>query len=145
MRDLRNSYKANSTAREKSTVVVISQYKEDHGSLDGILGQRGWPIRHCTNFAQARSALGEHRNSIIVTERRLPDGNWKEVLEFAGTTCAVIVACQYADEQLWAEVLNVGGYDLLLKPFNTSEVSRVIAAAARVSGSGPTPDSVQFN
>lgn len=145
MRDLRNSYQANSTAPEKSTVVVISDDREDHGTLDGILGKSGWFIRHYANFGQARAALGENRRCVIVTERRLPDGNWRDVLQFAGADCAVIVACKYADEQLWAEVLNVGGYDLLLKPFNGSEVSRVIAAAARVSGRNSIADFVQFN
>jgi len=145
MRDLRNFYPANSTAAEKSTVVVVSDDKEDHGALDGILGEDGWSIRHCADFAQARVALGQYRHSVIVTERRLPDGNWRDILELAGADGVVVVACKYADEQLWAEVLNVGGYDLLLKPFNRSEVSRVIASAARVSGSRPSPDLAQLN
>jgi DNA-binding response OmpR family regulator len=36
-----------------------------------------------------------------------------------------------ADEYLWAEVLNLGGYDLLAKPFRDPEVKRVLAAALR--------------
>src|SRR5690349_22117687 len=132
MRDLRNSYPANSTASENSTVLVVSDEREDHGALDGILAQSGWSLRHCANCAQARDALRQNRNSVIVTERRLPDGNWRDILELTGGDGVVVVACKYADEELWAEVLNVGGYDLLLKPFNGSEVTRVMASAARV-------------
>jgi len=145
MRDLRNSYPANSTASENSTVVVVSDDKEDHGTLDGILGQNGWSLRHCANCAQARAALRQYRNSVIVTERRLPDGNWRDILELTGGDGVVVVACKYADEELWAEVLNVGGYDLLLKPFNGSEVTRVIASAARVFRSERGADAIPFH
>ncbi len=34
-----------------------------------------------------------------------------------------------ADERLWSEVLNLGGYDVLLKPFEPGEVLRVVNSA----------------
>ena len=41
----------------------------------------------------------------------------------------LIVTDRLADERLWAEVLNLGGYDLLLKPFDPEEVLRVVNSA----------------
>lgn len=41
----------------------------------------------------------------------------------------LIVASRLADERLWAEVLNLGGYDLLVKPFVADEVQRVVSLA----------------
>ncbi|MCL5744434.1 MAG: hypothetical protein M1541_11000 [Acidobacteria bacterium] len=41
-----------------------------------------------------------------------------------------IVTSRLADDALWAEVLNVDGYDLLLKPFRGEEVVRMVNAAA---------------
>ena len=35
------------------------------------------------------------------------------------------------DEALWAELLNLGGYDVLAQPFDQSEVARVITSAGR--------------
>jgi len=43
----------------------------------------------------------------------------------------LVVASRTADDRLWAEVLNIGGYDVLAQPFDSDEVSRVIAAARR--------------
>jgi DNA-binding response OmpR family regulator len=43
----------------------------------------------------------------------------------------LIVTSRTADEHLWAEVLNIGGYDVLPQPFNRDEVERVVAAARR--------------
>ena len=41
----------------------------------------------------------------------------------------MIVTSRLADDRLWAEVLNLGGYDVLAKPFDASEVARVVGTA----------------
>jgi DNA-binding response OmpR family regulator len=41
----------------------------------------------------------------------------------------LIVTSRLADEQLWAEALNLGAYDVLAKPFDTEEVIRVLSLA----------------
>ena len=41
----------------------------------------------------------------------------------------LIVADRLADDALWAEVLNLGGYDLLMTPFEPEEVWRVVSMA----------------
>jgi len=46
---------------------------------------------------------------------------------------AFILTSRLADEQLWAEVLNRGGYDLLIQPYDSMEVTRVVEAARRHS------------
>jgi DNA-binding response OmpR family regulator len=46
----------------------------------------------------------------------------------------LVVTSRMADEALWAEVLNMGGYDVLAQPLDTEEVTRVIGAALRRMG-----------
>jgi DNA-binding response OmpR family regulator len=41
------------------------------------------------------------------------------------------VTSRTADECLWAEVLNLGGYDVLAKPFNSNEFIQVVSTAWR--------------
>jgi DNA-binding response OmpR family regulator len=43
----------------------------------------------------------------------------------------IIVTSQFADECLWAEVLNLGGYDVLAKPFDSFEVIWLMSMAWR--------------
>jgi len=47
-----------------------------------------------------------------------------------------IVTSRLADERLWAEALNLGAYDVLAKPFDSTEAMRVVGAAWRAWG-GP--------
>jgi DNA-binding NtrC family response regulator len=78
-----------------------------------------------------------HNSSIdvVLAESEFPDGkNWRDFLEQMNRMPApppLIVFSPHADERLWAEVLNLGGYDLLLQPFDADETIRVLGLAAR--------------
>jgi len=45
----------------------------------------------------------------------------------------LVVTSKFPDESLWAEVLNLGGYDVLAQPFDREEVTRVVRSAVRSS------------
>jgi DNA-binding response OmpR family regulator len=80
----------------------------------------------------AFQSLAARRISIVVCERDLPDGSWRDVLERLGSSPErpyLIVTSRLADEWLWAEVLNIGGYDVLAKPFNAEETRHVLETA----------------
>jgi len=76
--------------------------------------------------------MGSSATDVVLCESEL---SWKTIL----ATCESLPKCprllvvsRCADERLWAEVLNLGGYDVLLKPFEPMEVTRVVAAATMV-------------
>jgi len=48
----------------------------------------------------------------------------------------LIVSSRNADERLWAEVLNLGGFDVIATPFDSFEVSFVAATAAATAELG---------
>jgi DNA-binding response OmpR family regulator len=67
----------------------------------------------------------------VFCECTLPDGTWKEILARTGSLAEpppVVVTSRLADDYLWAEVLNLGGYDVLAKPLMAEEVRRVLAS-----------------
>ena len=81
------------------------------------------------NPAYAIERLGASAVSVMVCESVLEDGTWKDILEHnqSGSYAPpLIVTSRLADEYLWAEVLNLGGYDVLPKPFNDREVRHVL-------------------
>jgi DNA-binding response OmpR family regulator len=70
-----------------------------------------------------------------MTERDLPVGNWKDVLaaiQQLPQTPLLIVTARLADEYLWAEVLNLGGQDVLSQPFQVTELLWVLGNAWRM-------------
>ena len=74
--------------------------------------------------------FGEFRDLIA---RLLEDGTWKSVLGHIRGEAhppLLVVTSRVADEHLWAEVLNLGGYDVLAKPFIAEEVRHVCTTAS---------------
>jgi DNA-binding NtrC family response regulator len=118
-----------------SLVLLISPRIEDHISLQGIFHGSRWKMEGamsaCDGLAMIRR---NHREiAVVICEHRLPDGDWKlflaELLALA-VRPSLIVCSRLADERLWVEVLNLGGFDLLLcAPFVPEEVLRVTESA----------------
>jgi DNA-binding response OmpR family regulator len=69
---------------------------------------------------------------IVICERLLADGDWKDLLTYIESLPKrpqLIVSSRLADEQLWSEVLNLLGDDVLATPFHPREVIHVVTCA----------------
>jgi DNA-binding response OmpR family regulator len=76
---------------------------------------------------------------VVICGCALPDGDWRGMLDEVAAMPkppSLIVSSRLADERLWAEVLNLGGYDVLLTPFDENEVFWVAYFAWRSSRKG---------
>jgi DNA-binding NtrC family response regulator len=115
-----------------SGVLFISPSADDAKALSEMLSGVGIACAHARDVAQARNMLRTKGFGAVVTEARLPDGSWHDVLGAAGRTrrrIAVVVTDLLADAHFWADVLDGGAFDLLPKPFCCSEVQRILASA----------------
>ncbi|HLK68398.1 MAG TPA: hypothetical protein VKU19_33430 [Bryobacteraceae bacterium] len=124
------------------TVLSVSPMPEDHTSLRSIFdrseptlcGLSRWTLRPCATVESAIGALCHARIPLVVTERDLAPGSWRDILEnisLLPDAPVLIVTSRLADEYLWAEALNLGAYDVLAKPFDPCEVKRVLDSAWR--------------
>jgi FixJ family two-component response regulator len=83
-------------------------------------------------LAEAVNRLRETSSIVLITDAVLTDGNWKDLLAHTAQQRQpppVIVAAHHADDRLWMEVLNSGGYNVVAKPFEERDVFRVISMA----------------
>jgi DNA-binding response OmpR family regulator len=129
-----NTLQERAEMMERVTILVITPFPEDHVFLSETLVAPDWHLIHAQDCAQSRQLARQHKISVVVCERVLPDGIWNDILEAThgmDTTPPLIVVSRHADECLWAEVLNLGGYDVLVKPFDAREVFRVTEMACR--------------
>ena len=120
-------------ATTKAPVLLILPNEEDHRSLNAILIGSDWNSQFVSTFEQARNMLCVIRWQAIMCEARLTDNRgWKDVLREIQALVhppPLIVTDRLADEALWAEVLNLGGYDVLMRPFYAREVLHVFQMA----------------
>ena len=86
---------------------------------------------------QARELLQTHPAvDVIIIQVTLADGNWCDLFRYLvdrSSHASVVVSSPQADERLWSDVLWRGAYDLLVEPYESGEVCRVVEGALRVA------------
>lgn len=121
-------------------ILCVEPNEEDRGSLVDIFNSGPWSLcpdvrwTLITAFSlrSARHILARSSMALVLCEHDLAPGTWRELLEQVSALPHppyLIVTSRLADERLWAEALNLGAYDVLAKPFDRTEVTRVVSMA----------------
>jgi len=128
------------------SVLVASPSSEDHTAVRRIFGTGGWKIYSAGTAEETFRALHRLSVDIVITATEFPEGpTWRDILQEIGEMAEplpVIITSRLADDRLWAEVLNLGAYDLLVQPFDENETRRVVGLAARHSRRRRAPPAV---
>ena len=123
-----------STPDHNVSALLVGEYETDRLLLHGIFRDAGWRLLEAPDRRRALDCLDRQPVQVVISERDGPRWNWKWVLNDLRALAhppQLIVTSRTADDSLWAEVLNIGGYDVLPQPFDRDEVERVVAAARR--------------
>jgi len=105
------------------SVLLVGPETSERSALQAIL-----QTAECRTFvcARCRDAIDLMQfASVVICEQSLPDGSWRDLLRTVQVQTgppALIVTSRLADSELWAEVLNLGGYGVLAQPFRAQEV-----------------------
>lgn len=116
------------------SVLAVSAADEDYVSLQHVFSHSKWRLDRARSCQEAGEALRRGEFPVIICAARLPDGTWKDLLTDLRAYAVpprLIVVSATADDRLWGEVLDQGGYDVLGKPFDAREVIRVVSLAWR--------------
>ncbi len=115
------------TQSDVKRALVLSARKQRAAALVSILEDNGWSVRLVGSAEELLSTPVDWEGVIFVDYEDL-SRRWTSALHFAQTrtpASQVVVYSRLADEHLWAEVLCLGGYDVISEPFETDEVLRV--------------------
>jgi two-component system chemotaxis response regulator CheY len=116
---------------DKKILLVAPAHRRS--GLLRILDKNELQVFPAADFREAQHRLtGPHPYDLVLTDAELPDGSWRDILQFildSKKPCEMIVCSRIGDEELWAEVLQCGAYDLLIEPYEGQEVLRIIQSA----------------
>ena len=124
---------ASAPDQETARILSVSPLFDDHRTLEKLSRCRQWRIIRALTLGQASYFIKHQSFSMVVCERDLAPGSWKNVLADIGSLASppfLIVTSSQADEYLWSEALNLGAYDVLAKPFVNEEVIRTFTMAS---------------
>jgi DNA-binding response OmpR family regulator len=116
------------------SALLVGEFETDRLLVHDIFHLRGWRLFEARARRHALECLAKNPIQVVIAESGLPAWNWKRILadlRRLAPTPQLVVTSRTADDYLWAEVLNVGGYDVLPQPLERDEVERVVAAARR--------------
>ena len=116
-------------------IALVISSEDDHlADLRNIFHWCDWKLHSVPSIEDAVSSFVDRLPAVLMCDDQLVDGDWRMVLRAIGNVdyaSPVIVTSRVADNRMWAEVLNLGGYDLLAKPYVTSEVIHTVTSAWR--------------
>ena len=112
--------------------LAISPFEEDLSFFRRMFDDAGWKLLTARTRREAVADLSHGPIAVVVCEHHLIDGNWKDVLSHLASILnppRLIVVSHRSDDELWTEVLNMGGFDLLSAPLQEVEVVHAVGLA----------------
>jgi DNA-binding NtrC family response regulator len=114
------------------TVLSVSPLEDDHRCLQAIVSHSRWKLLTARDNYEGFAVLGHYDVSVVLCERNSKPGTWiqfRDYLSNCNHPPSLVVTSGQADEQLWAQALNLGVWEVLAKPFHRYEVLRSVTAA----------------
>jgi DNA-binding response OmpR family regulator len=118
------------------SALAVGSTERDQIALQRAFREWGWNLHLASSMSEARAFLDRIPVDVVLSDRELPDGGWREMLTYLQALTdppELVVKSRLAADSFWAEVLNMGGYDVLAEPLDNEELRRVVGAAARRS------------
>jgi len=116
------------------SALLVGEYQDDRLILHEVFKKFGWRLFEARDRKRAMQHLERHPVQVVIVKTDVPNWSWRRVLNDLRDLAKppqLIVTSRTADESLWAEVLNIGGYDVMVLPLERFEVERVVASAHR--------------
>jgi DNA-binding response OmpR family regulator len=122
------------------SALLIGDYELDRPLVQEVFERLRWQSFEAADRRRALRCLEKNPVHVVLAESNLPHWDWRRVLRDLrrrNRPPQLIVTSRTADDHLWSEVLNIGGFDVLAQPLASEELERVIASARRHYGIPP--------
>ncbi len=119
-------------APEEVRLLAITQGPDERASLQRIAAELQWRLSIVGSLDEAVALLGEEPLPLVICDRDLPGGDWREIVAQIAArrdVLCVVLASTVIDDYLWDEVINQRGYDVVSKPFEADQLQRAVRFA----------------
>ncbi len=116
------------------SVLVATSAQDESVFFEHLSANTRWNIRQARSTREAAEILRDQDVPVVLCAAQLPDGTWKDVMQAAnsfGRQPRFVVLTGAITDEIWSEVLEAGGYDVLAKPLDARETVRVVSLAWR--------------
>ena len=115
-------------------ILIVSSELEDRRKLNDMLHKEGYETVCASRVSECEDALKTQNISLIFCDRRLSDGNYRDIISALRTSnqpAPVVVTSRLADWDEYLEALHHGAFDLISSPCQPTDVLWAIVQARR--------------
>ena len=116
----------------KPAIVALLGEDADRAVVSAFCRRRDWEVSFARTCPEAVAVMERIQAQILLLDRDLAGEDWKETMtafaSSSGRTCIMLIS-RAVDAYLWNEVVRNGGYEVLTKPLQEEDVSRVVTLA----------------
>jgi DNA-binding NtrC family response regulator len=116
---------------ERIALLAVVGDDSEFERIEHLLDHCNWAALRARSCQEAMNWLEHFEAPVVLCGARMPDGCWKDLLRRTKqlpNPPRVILMCEI-DMPLWAEFVNLGGFDILAKPLERPEFVQVISGA----------------
>jgi DNA-binding NtrC family response regulator len=130
-------------------VLLASERGDDYLTLQALLHNTKWSVARALSWGEASSFCGRVVNPVVLVDRHFQGSDWRSTFSSLlnpTANCCLILLSDVSDPYLWNELVQHGGFDVLARPFDRSQVLRTLAFAQKhCEGDWPPLHSPQEN
>ena len=116
------------------SILALSLPLGDRFLLERLGEQHNWSLRVADSPREGFRLASQSHFEVILCDRHQPGYPWREVMDrlakSSPRSCVLLVS-PVKEDHLWSDVLEQGGYDILIRPLREGVVLHVIDAAIR--------------
>lgn len=115
-------------------ILVVSSELENRRALNDILRKEGYETVCASRVSECQQALQTQNVSLIFCDRRLSDGNYRDVVAAVRESrqhSRLVVTSRLADWDEYLDALHHGAFDLIGSPCQPTDVLWAIVQARR--------------
>jgi|ERR1035437_4519119 FixJ family two-component response regulator len=110
---------------QKIPLLIVTSHTEDVEELKSILRETPWELTDASHLEDPSAALKGAAVPILLFDRDSAGACWqvtmRRLIKTRRGVCVVLLS-SVADQYLWDEVVQHGGFDLLTRPFRKEQV-----------------------
>jgi len=115
-------------------VLLASEREDDYRTLQTLLHNTKWSVARALSWDELSGFCGRAASPVVLLDRHFQRSDWRFTVSSLlqpAPNCCVILLSDVSDQYLWDELVKHGGFDILARPFERSEVLGTLSFAQR--------------
>lgn len=122
---IRRRFQGRAGHQFRGSVLVASQRAEDQPVLHSMLVSAGWDPVSAGSLDEVLRLSAARSFPVLLCDRKLPGLEWPDGISHLASSAhhpCVVLLSDVADPYLWEELVRHGGFEILPRPFDRTEV-----------------------